>query len=154
MRKVVFGNAAVPVTDLQPWLDIEALATAELSSEDPAKPFENALSAGGHGWRALAPGPQTIRLRFDTPIDVQKIRLEFLEPEIQRTQEFSVVAEVKGGGRREIVRQQWNFGPGDSSTEKEEYTVDLRNLVYLELNIDPGKHDRTCFATLEFLGLR
>ena len=37
----------------------------------------------------------------------------------------------------EIVRQQWNFSPQGSSTESEDYRVDLKTVSILELAIDP-----------------
>jgi len=52
--------------------------SAEISSEDPSHPFENALQGGG-GWRAAAPGPQVIRLNFDEPQSIRRIRLTFRE---------------------------------------------------------------------------
>jgi hypothetical protein len=39
---------------------------------------------------------------------------------------------------KEIVRQQWNFSPPDSTREVEEYRVDLSNVTVLELVINPN----------------
>lgn len=50
------------------WLDLESLAEVEVSSEHIAHPIEAALLPGrGSGWRASAPGKQTIRLLFTRP---------------------------------------------------------------------------------------
>jgi hypothetical protein len=154
VRKVVIPQVAKNVESPQRWLDVSSFATAELSSEDPAYPFENALSHSTESWHALEPGPQSIRLRFDQPTDVRRLRLEFRETTVERSQEFAVVAEGEDGTKREIIRQQWNFSPSDSPTEIEDYKLELRDVICLELKIDPGRHDRTRLATVDFIGLQ
>src|SRR5437660_1120902 len=48
------------------WLDLEALARVEVTSEDAAHPIESALlTVGAIGSRAESPGEQTVRLLFD-----------------------------------------------------------------------------------------
>jgi hypothetical protein len=50
------------------WLDLEALARVEVTSEDAAYPMESALlPVGATGWRAESPGEQTILLVFEAP---------------------------------------------------------------------------------------
>src|SRR6478672_2226084 len=45
------------------WLDLEALARVEVTSEDAAHPIESALlTVGAIGWRAESPGEQTVQL--------------------------------------------------------------------------------------------
>ena len=71
------------------WLDIEQLAEVEITSEDPAYPIESALLPGeGSGWRAAAPGKQSIRILFTQPQRLRKIRISFFETSVQRTQEY------------------------------------------------------------------
>jgi hypothetical protein len=133
-------------------LDLEQLASAEISSEDAHHPFENALNGGKPGgWRAADPGPQAIRLKFDHPQDIRTIRLEFREDRTHRAQEFALFAGTAASSRMEVVRQQWTFSPGGSSVEVEEYTVDLAGVLTLELEIDPGRHDKQAIASLESL---
>jgi hypothetical protein len=134
------------------WLDLQQIASAEISSEDPSHPFENALRGGG-GWRAAAPGPQVIRLNFDEPQYIRRIRLEFREEHRERAQEFALFASSAANQRREIVRQQWTFSPGGSATEVEDYSVDLPAISSLELEIDPGRHDKSAMATLESISI-
>ena len=50
-----------------PWLDLESLATFEISSEDPEHPIEYALREDQKSWRAAEDGEQTIRITFDSP---------------------------------------------------------------------------------------
>jgi hypothetical protein len=134
------------------WLDLQEIASAEISSEDPLHPFENALQAEG-GWRAADPGPQVIRLNFDAPQFVRRIRLEFREEHKERAQEFALFATSSANQRQEIVRQQWTFSPGGSATEVEDYSVDLPAILSLELEIDPGRHDKSAMATLESISV-
>jgi hypothetical protein len=132
------------------WLDLEQAATVELTSEDAAHPIESALrSDGGAGWRAAEAGEQEIRLRFDEPQRLRRIRLVFHERETARTQEFVLRWSADAGrSYREIVRQQFNFSPPGTESEIEEYTVELDGVSALELRIVPDVNGRECRASL------
>ena len=133
----------------QKWLDLEEIATVEVTSENPNFPIESALAASeGPGWRAAEPGKQTIRILLDNPRPLRRIRLEFLEPEIERTQEFTLRWSQAGGPFRESVRQQWNFSPQGSTSEIEDYQVQLEKVSALELTLKPDLTPDTAFATL------
>jgi hypothetical protein len=122
------------------WLDVERAAIVEVTSEDKDYPVESVFVSGqARGWRAAAPGPQTIRLVFDQPQRLKHISLVFEENETARTQEF-VLRWSPDGGRssEEIVRQQWNFSPPETTREVEEYQVELSNVTALELIIVPN----------------
>ena len=85
------------------WLDLEAVARVEVTSEDAAHPIESALlTIGATGWRAESPGEQTIRLLFEVPQRLSRIRLLFREEKDERTQEF--VLRWSANGRRLIAR--------------------------------------------------
>jgi hypothetical protein len=132
------------------WLDIEKSATAELSSEDPVHPFERALrTETTDGWRAFDPGPQLIRLRFDSPQSIKRIHLHFREEEVNRSQEIALFAVSTTSPRKELVRQQWVFSPQGATAEVEDYFFDLNGITALELEIDPGRHDKHVFASLQ-----
>ena len=122
------------------WLDLERLAEVEITSEDPAHPIESALLPDGRpGWRAAGPGRQSIRLLFSNPQRIRWIRLSFVESSVERTQEYVLRWSADGGHSfRDIVRQQWNFNPGGSSTETEDHHVDLSAVTTLELGIIPN----------------
>jgi hypothetical protein len=157
MRKRLIGQAAdTSRVDEQQWLPLDALAAVEVTSEDAAHPIESALiaDAGGSGWRAAAPGEQTLRLVFDTPQRVSRIRLVFEETERTRMQEFvlrwSPAGEV---GSREIVRQQYNFSPPETTREVEEYKVQLSSLATLELVVVPDVQRGNAVASLQELRL-
>lgn len=156
MRKRILAPVQQPSpTADQNWLDIEQLAEVELTSEDSVHPIESALLAGGHsGWRAEAPGEQTIRLVFASPLDLRRIWLSFIETDTQRTQEFVLRWSPDGGKSfQEIVRQQWNFSPQGATCETEEYHVDLSAVTMLELNIIPDTTGGKAVASLAQLRL-
>ena len=144
-----FGTAS-GLSPAGTWIDIEKSATAELSSEDPRHPFETALRPeSANGWKASGPGPQLIRLRFDSPKSIRRIHLQFREDEINRSQEIALFATSNTFSRRELVRQQWVFSPQGSRTEVEDYFFNLEEVTSLELEIDPGRHDKQVFASLQ-----
>jgi hypothetical protein len=104
------------------------------------------------GWRAAAPGSQTIRLVFDQP--QRCISLVFEENETARTQEFVLRwFPDSGSSVKEIVRQQWNFSPPESVREVEEYQVQLSGVTVLELIINPNVGGGAARASLKNLRL-
>jgi hypothetical protein len=123
----------------EPWLNLDALAQVELTSEDEAHPVESGLLPKREsGWRAAQAGPQTLRLVFHLPQRIKHLHLEFYEHESGRTQQFVLRCSSDGGrSYREIVRQQYNFSPPDTTHEREDYTVDLEGVTNLELSIVP-----------------
>ncbi len=120
------------------WLDLGEIATVEVTSEDPNFPIEFALTAReGSGWRAAARGKQMIRIVLDRPRPVRRIRLEFSETESQRTQEFTLRWSQAGG-----------LSPQGSTSELEDYQVQLEKVSALELTLKPDLTPDTAFATL------
>jgi hypothetical protein len=64
------------------WLDLDAAAVVEVTSEDKEHPVESALVPGEtRGWPAAASGTQTVRLIFDQPQSLRRISLVFEETE-------------------------------------------------------------------------
>ena len=125
------------------------MATVELTSEDPRYPFDPVLEEGGdRGWKAAEPGKQTVRLRFDQPQPVRRIRVRFVDRDHERSQEFVLRYGDAAGVLRDIVRQQWTFSPGGSTEEVEDYTVNLPAVSFLELEIDADRGRDTLPATL------
>ena len=150
MRKRVISTPPEDVTPDQDWLDLEQVARVEVTSEDAAHPIESALVPGQEsGWRAAQPGEQTIRLVFDRPQRLTRLWLLFIEADTARTQEF-VLRWSPDDGRtfREILRQQWNFGPPETIREAEDYRVDLSGVTVLELAIVPDQRGGDARASL------
>lgn len=139
MRKSVIGSGGSdPTVPADEWMDLERVARVEVSSEEPEHPVEAALIPGrGPGWRASRPGPQTIRLVFDGPRHVRRVRLRFVADAVPRTQEFVLRWVGAASEPREVVRQQWNFAAGGSAEEVEDYRVDLPGVIELELAVTP-----------------
>src|SRR5438105_4480895 len=156
MRKRLIDSTPESIrTRGEGWLDIESAAVVEVTSEDPNYPVESAFVSGdARGWRAAAPGSQTIRLVFDQPQRLKCISLVFEENETARTQEFVLRWSPDGGSSvKEIVRQQWNFGPPDSIREIEEYQVELSSVTILELVINTNIGGGVARASIKNLSL-
>ena len=103
-------------------LDILHNACVEITSEHPHFPIEAAFSGHGLGWRASASCPQRIRIIFGEPRPVHRIQMQFVETEVERTQEFTLQwAAGPGAEWHEMVRQQWAFAPHGSNKEIEDY---------------------------------
>jgi hypothetical protein len=137
------------------WLDLEKIASVEVTSEAEGYPIEGALlSDSQRGWRAATSGPQIIRLLFDHALTIHLIRLVFKEEEWPRTQEFVLRWLPRGTEAwQEIVRQQWNFSPPHTIEEREEYTLELASAAALELTITPDISQGENRASLEKLQL-
>jgi hypothetical protein len=156
MRKHVLNPEPhdLPLAD-QRWMNLEGLADVEVTSEDPAYPIEGALiSKSGEGWRAQAGGRQRILLLFHEPQRIERLNLVFRENECARTQEFLLRWSSDGGrSYREILRQQFNFSPPNTTTECEDYTVELSDVTALELTIVPDITGDSARASLAHLRL-
>ena len=136
------------------WLDLESMAEVEITSEAALYPIESALLPGeGAGWQAAQPGEQTIRIRFDRPQSLRRIRLLFAEPETARTQEFTLRWSPDGQSFKEIVRQQYTFSPPATMQEVEDYRVELPGVAILELQITPDISGGEAKASLAQLRL-
>ena len=156
MRKRIINQGPQDVSPAnQQWLNVETLAQVEVTTEDPTHPIESALIAStGSGWRAAQPGQQTVRLLFDQPQRVRRMRLVFQENEQERTQQFVLRwSSNRGQSYREIVRQQYNFSPPGTTSECEDYPVDLDGVTTLELSIVPDISGRPARASLAQLRL-
>lgn len=139
--------AAPPVTN-EEWRNLDEPVEVELTSEDPESPIERALlGRNPSGWRAEAPGPQTISLTWPAPIPISRIRLVFEEHSHARTQEFVLRARTRAG-EQEIVRQQFTFSPPGTTVEREEYAPNLDGVTRLELAIIPAIDGGDAVATL------
>lgn len=152
MRKRIVGphNAQQRGQSDKGWLNLEQVATVEVTSEDPDFPIELAFGSNdGQGWRASEGGEQQIRIIFDKPVSIHRIELRFHEAACERTQEFVLRwSSESGGSSTEIVRQQWNFSLPGSTTEIEHYVVDLDAVSVLELIIRPDSRRREVVASL------
>ena len=130
MQKRIISEAATAGTaNHSQWLDVEKLADVEVTSEANGYPIESVFSFGaGPGWRAASPGKQV---------------------ETERTQEFTIKWSPGGSTLlKNIVRQQWNFSPNGSTSEREEYEVDLKETSFVELSIDPDRGANQAVAKL------
>ncbi|HET9522878.1 MAG TPA: hypothetical protein VFO90_01525 [Terrimicrobiaceae bacterium] len=131
-------------------MDLAAIARFEMTSEDPDHPIDFALSADDSYWRAAADGEQKIRIVFDTPQKIAKIKLLFEEKIVPRTQQFTLSWQRANEAPVEFVRQQYNFSPPGTTQERETYDLSLESVGALELVIKPdiGKPARASLTQL------
>jgi hypothetical protein len=127
-------------TEPENWLDLARAATFEVTSEEAEHPIEHALTKSTDKWIASTTGEQTIRMRFDEAQRISRIFLLFEETATPRSQEF-VIRWLRAGETtwREVVRQQFNFSPPNTTEERENFTVCLEAVDALELRIIPER---------------
>ena len=153
MRKRIIAplqrDTAAPDED---WLTLDDFGDVEITSEDAVHPIESALLPTASGWRAAAPGKQTIRLFFTYPHRLKRIQLKFVESMTARTQQYVLRwSPDNGQSFQEIVRQQWNFSPNAATTEIEDYAAKLRGVRILEVTINPDIGGANAYASLRRL---
>jgi hypothetical protein len=150
MRKRIVGAATSSPESGPLWLDLENIATVEVSSEAPGFPVESVFISGPQpGWRAQEPGTQKLRVIFDEPTPIHVIELHFAESNCERTQEFRLGwGSAEGRQTQEIVRQQWNFSPSGAVQQVERYDVNLERVSTVELSINPDIANANAHATL------
>ena len=156
MKKRIITDALPSKEELNSrWLDLEALAELEVTSEDKGYTIEGALlSNQSHGWKADIPGKQIIRLLFNQTQTIKHIHLCFLETDLVRTQEYVLrYSHDNGLIFEEIVRQQWTFSPDGSNKEEEDHLVALSGVSVFELIITPDINNENVLGSLEQLRL-
>jgi hypothetical protein len=139
MRKTIKNSETELAPEKASWLDVRTIARVEVTSEDWRYPIESAFDeTDERGWRAAERGKQNIRLFFDEPPRIRRIWLRFIELEAERTQQFTLQwSKDKTDALRPLFQQQWNFSPSGSTSEIEDYEVDLNGVWMLQLVIDP-----------------
>jgi hypothetical protein len=129
-----------PERESEQWLDLARYATFEVTSEEAASPLENALTPDAKKWIASTPGEQIIRVTFDEPQTISKILLLFEETDTSRSQEFALSWLPDGQSSwQQIVRQQFNFSPPNTTQERETFKLRLEKAKALELKIIPER---------------
>jgi hypothetical protein len=154
-KRLISQTLPSPRLSAEAWLDVDRMASVEVTSEENAYPIESALLRGEEwGWRAADAGTQIIRLVFDEPQKLRRILLVFEDTENTRTQEFVLRWSADSEHSfREIVRQQWNFSPPNAVRETEDYTVEIPGVKTLELVIVPDISGGRARASLRNLRL-
>jgi hypothetical protein len=154
-KRVITSNPPDNPSLNEGWLNLDAMAVVEVTSEEKGYPIESAvISSDSRGWRAADSGIQTIRVIFDDPQRLTRIALVFEETTTERTQEFVLRWSADGGlSFRKVVRQQWNFSPPATIREAEDYQVELSGATILELIIVPDINRGLARASLKSLRL-
>jgi len=160
LRKRIINTAGAPLAGPdQAAIDITAVATVIITSEDRAHPIDNVFNnhdqTGERRWAAADPGEQCLILDFDTPQMIHQIALAIEEREVQRSQELTISISSDGGqSYQELIRQEYNFSPPGTMWERETWSVAAKRVSHLRLQIKPDKGGKPCYATLTSLILR
>jgi hypothetical protein len=139
-------------------IDVSAVATVLVTSEDPEHPVENAFGGsrgrGGDCWIAGEDGEQSLILAFDAPQDIVRVALEVEEREAERRQEVTLSVSRDGGRTyRDLIRQEYNFSPQGSTFEREEWLLKAVDVTHLRLRIKPDIGGKPCRATVTSLAV-
>jgi len=159
IRKRIVQDAYPPKVDTSiSALDIPAMATVIITSEEPTYPveliFDGQRGPGASRWRAATPGRQSLILDFDKPQTLHQLVLDIEEPEVSRTQVLWVSVSSDGGhSYRELLRQEYNFSPPGTTYERETWTLDTPHVTHLAIVIEPDKGGRPAHASVTSLML-
>jgi hypothetical protein len=150
MEKILTNSHPVLSKKKVAWLDVKSFAKIEVTSEDSRYPIESAFEMDGHGWRAVELGEQTIRLIFHEPQRINRIRLCFMEPDTERTQQLTLQwsTDRPTGAMRSLIQQEWNFSPTGSIIQIEDHEVDLDGVRMLQLIVNPEIKRGAAVATM------
>ena len=135
-----------------------ALAEVRASSEDDGHPillaFDDGEGAGSTFWKAHDPGEQTVTVAFREACRFGQVTMQVEEREVTRTQEVQLAVSIDGGlTYREILRQEFTFGPGGATWEQENWRVQHDDVTNVRLVINPDKGRKDAYATLTSLQL-
>src|SRR3982751_3258034 len=101
LRKQIIGTTPGATIVTTGEIDVAAVATVLVTSEDPGHPVDHAFDQqrgpGGSRWVAGESGEQTLILAFDAPQEIRRILLEVEEFEDARTQELQLAVSNDGG---------------------------------------------------------
>ncbi len=158
LRKQIIGTPQQPPAPRPGEIDIAAVATVLVTSEDPGHPidlaFDGRRGPGGTRWIAGEPGEQAVILAFDAPQAIRRVILEVEEPEAARTQVLQLAVSTDGGQTyRELLQQEYNFSPSGSTFEREDWTVHAEGATHMRLVIRPDKGGKLGRATITSLTL-
>jgi hypothetical protein len=150
------GSAADDIGGSGP-IDVPRVARVAYSSEAPDHPIEHLFDTStgptGTRWEAARPDePQRIELEFDVPQDISRIRLEAAEAATERTQGVRLAASTDGGQSfAELRSQEYNFSPEGATFQREDWTVNLRGVTHLRIDVVPDQrgHGRASLTSLQ-----
>ena len=158
LRKQIIGVTTTTPVPMPGRIDVAALATVLVTSEDADHPvdhaFDHLTGPGGTRWVAGELGEQVLILAFDAPQSIRRVLLEVEEREVARTQEIQLAVSGDGGlAYRELLRQEYNFSPPGTTFEREDWAVVADGVTHLRLRIKPDKGGKPSRATITTLAL-
>ena len=157
LRKQILENEPLRPA-LAKLLDVAAMASVSVTSEDEQHPLENAFDqSGGPGgtyWQAATDGPQVITLSFDSPQEIRSVSLEFYENRLSRSQEVQLLLSQDGeSSYTKVLTQGFNFSPPATTCEREHWVLNAHAVTNLQLKINPDISGFGAKATLTHFAL-
>lgn len=158
LRKKVLKKTHAPSQAALGEMDIAAVASVVVSSEDPDNPINNAFDGsrglGATGWVAAEPGEQSVVLAFDSPQAIRRIAIEVEEGETPRSQQIQLlISRDQEYTYDPLLHQGFNFSPPGTSFEREQWDVDLKGITHFKVKITPDTSGKPCRARLTALDL-
>jgi hypothetical protein len=126
-------------------IDIASHAILAYSSEDPDHPLEHLIDRhfgrGATRWASGRPNAtECIVLEFDHSQRISRLIYEVEECRQERTQEVRVeVSTDHGRTYRQVLAQDYTFGPQGATFQHEDLQLDLPAITHLKLTIVPNK---------------
>lgn len=158
LRKTVLKGSPAKLQPSTGEMDIAAVASVVVSSEDPNHPVESAFDRnrgpGGSMWVAEDAGEQSIVLAFNSPQAIRRIAIEVEEKQVARNQQVQLfVSRDQEFTYDPLLHQGFNFSPPGTTFEREQWNVDLNGITHLQLRITPDIAGKSCRARLTTLDL-
>ena len=141
-------------------IDLAACATILYSSEDPRYPIEHLLDGrSGRGATRWLSGRQNtteeVVLEFDRPERIRRVIFDAEELLVERTQQIVMEFSSDGGkAYRKVFVQEYTFSPHGSTYQREDLSVDLREVTHVRLIVVPNKggSGTACLTSIRLFG--
>lgn len=159
LRKQVLQRKASPVRKEQDDLDVAAIASVVVTSEEDGHPIDNAFDKAygpsGTQWIAGAEGEQVVILSLDAPTFIRAIALEIEETAVGRRQKLEIyISRDREELYTKLLTQEYEFSPPGTTFESERWELNAEGVTNVQLRIIPDISGRPCRAKLTRLSLR
>lgn len=148
-RAIVRSHSGVIATDT---LDVAALASVEVSSENELYPIDNAFDgrngAGGSCWVAGKPGAQVVHLRFRAPTEIRSVIVESEECELTSSQQIEISGWIDDRwGPFASPPRVLQYSPYGASFHRETWDISEASVTEILLHVTPAPIARLASLT-------
>lgn len=148
-RAIVRPRAGVIATDT---LDVAALASVEVSSENELYPIDNTFDgrngAGGSCWVAGKPGVQVVHLRFRAPTEIHTVIVESEEHNLTSSQQIELSGWIDDRwGPFASPPRVLRYSPYGASFHRETWVISEPSVTEILLHVTPAPAARLASLT-------